>query len=59
MKKTIPRNKFFQIAAAISMLLAFNTCVVAQIITTNVHDSTTSGVETTTSAKFDLDGTAV
>ncbi len=59
MKKTIPRNKFFQIAAAISMLLAFNTCVVAQIITTNVHDSTTSGVETTTSAKIDHDGTAV
>ena len=41
------------------MLLAFNTCVVAQIITTNVHDSTTSGVETTTSAKIDHDGTAV
>jgi len=59
MEKTIADNKFFQIAAAIAVLLAFNTYVVAQIITTNVHDSTTSGVETTTSVKIDHDGTAV
>ena len=59
MKKTMTDNKVFQISAAISILLAFNTCVLAQIIVTNVHDSTTSGVETTTSAKIDHDGTAV